>query len=62
MASCWREALICIALASKDAAVCAVRFAMWELMVMAMILAVSLPKMLSSSVLLANPAKRLQDA
>ena len=62
LASCWREALICIALALRDAAVCADRFAVGgELMVLAMVLAVSLSKMSSSPVLLVKPAKWLQD-
>ncbi len=62
MANCWRDALIWVALASRDAAVVANRLAMWELMVMAMVSAVSLSKKLSSVALLAwKGAKRLRD-
>ncbi len=62
MVSCWRDALIGAALASRDAAVCADKLAMWELMVMAMVSAVSSSKTLLSVALLAwKGAKWLQD-
>ncbi len=62
MVSCWRDALIWVALASRDATVCANRLAMWELMVMAMVSAVSSSETLSSVALLAwKGAKWLQD-
>ncbi len=60
--NCWRDASIWVALASRDAAVCADRLAMWELMVMAMVSAVSSSKTLSSVALLAwKSGKQLQD-
>ncbi len=62
MASCWGDALIWVALALRDATVCADRLAMWELMVMAMVSAVLSSKTLLSVALLAwKGAKRLQD-
>ncbi len=58
-----REALIWGMLASRDAAVCAERLSMWELIVMAMVSAVLSSKMLLSIALSVwNGAKRLQDA
>jgi hypothetical protein len=55
VASCWRDAFVCIACSLIVAAVCAVRFAICQLMVPAMVSAVSS----SESTSVARPANLL---
>ncbi len=54
-ASCWRDAFVCVVCLLSVAVVCAVRFAMGELIVPAIVSAVSS----SESLFVARPAKRL---
>ncbi len=55
VASCWRDAFVCIACSLSVAVVCAVRFAMCEWIVHAIVSAVSL----SEALFVARPAKPL---
>ncbi len=55
VASCWRDAFVCIVCLLSVVVVCAVRFAMCGLIVPAIVSAV----LLSESLFVARPAKRL---
>jgi hypothetical protein len=54
-ASCWRDAFVCIACLLSVAIVCAVRFPMCKLVVCVIVSTV----LLSESLFVARPAKRL---